>query len=105
MRPVRALRWLLIFLFYLAAELSSPLMLAPIEAFEGEAAEAVQRAGHHREMKVAVARQPRAAGGAVAVVGGPAPTSVPIRARTHAPAARKIPGAPASEPAPSPEDH
>ena len=105
MSPVRALRWLLIVLFYLAAELSSPLMFSPIEAFEGEAAVAVQRAGHHRETRGARAQPPREARGAVTLVGRPAPRSVQIRARTHDPAARKIPGTPVSEPAPSPEDH
>jgi hypothetical protein len=49
-------RWILVFLFYAAAELMSPAAAAPHEALDGEAEESIHIAGQRRILLPAVTR-------------------------------------------------
>ena len=101
---MKVLRWLLVFAFYVAADLSSPVMLAPLEAFDGEAEESIHRAGHRQSSLRAPARSRHVAATTSAALARHRPPRAEPRAETHDPAARKIP-APAADPASCPEDH
>ena len=101
---MKVLRWLLVFAFYVAADLSSPVMLAPLEAFDGEAEESIHRAGHRQNGLRAPARNRDMAATTSAALARRRPPRAAPRAETHDPAARKMP-APAADPASCPEDH
>ena len=101
---MKVLRWLLVFAFYVAADLSSPVMLAPLEAFDGEAEESIHRAGHRRNGLRAAARNGHLAATTSATLARRRPPRAAPRAETHDRAARKAP-APAADSASGPEDH
>jgi hypothetical protein len=104
MNAMSVLRWVLVFLFYLAADLSSPVMLTPLEAFDGEAEESIHRAGHRRNRLLAPNRHQPGAATTNAVLARPRPTPAAPRVEAFDGAARKVP-APAADSASSPEDH
>jgi hypothetical protein len=104
MSAMKMLRWLLVFAFWVAADLSSPVALAPLEAFDGEIEESIHRPGHRQNRFRAPARNRHVAATATAVLARRRPPVVENRAETHDRAARKVP-APAADCASCPEDH
>ena len=99
---MKVVRWLLVFAFYVAAELSSPIGLAPLEAFDGEIEESLHRAAFRRAARQAPARHEPSSIRPIQTVQRPRTTGP---ARTEAPdrAARKVPAS-ASDSPPDPED-
>ena len=100
---MKVLRWLLVFAFYVAADLSSPVMLAPLEAFDGEAEESIHRASHRQSGIRAPARNRHVAATTSAALVRCRPPRAEPRAETHDYAARKVPAA--ADSASCPEDH
>ncbi len=99
---MKTLRWVLVFAFYLAADLSSPVMLTPL--FDGEAEESIHRAGHRRDGLVVRVRDQSVAATTSTALARRAPTPTAPRAETHYSGVRKLP-APDPDSASSPEDH
>src|SRR5262245_55885243 len=101
---MKAVRWLFVFLFYVAAELVSPAAAAPLETLDGEAEESIHLAGQARRPRLGAARRapaaPRARPTAVRS-SRPAPI---LRATARSGPVQKLP-VPASESAAAPEDH
>jgi hypothetical protein len=102
---MRTVRWLLIGLLYAAAELASPLAIAPAEALEAEAEEAVQLAGRQRGGRLGAARRAPRLPRITPVALRPRPP-VSRRRATLDPAAlpRRAPALLAASP-PAPDDH
>jgi hypothetical protein len=99
MTPMNAVRWVLVVLLYVAAELSSPLMLTPLETFDGEAEESIHLVGRARAGRLAVARRKPVTGDARAALRRSRPR--PVSAVTRSPSTRKVPApVPESESAP-----
>ena len=99
---MKTLRWVLVFAFYLVADLSSPVMLTPL--FDGEVEESIHRAGHRRDGLVVRVRDQSVAATTSAALARRAPTPTAPRAETHYSGVRKLP-APDPDSASSPEDH
>jgi hypothetical protein len=102
MISMKAARWLLVFLFWVAADLSSPLGGVPQEALDGEAEEAVHLAGRTRAPQLAVARRPPATADAQAARRRSRPGPVVAAVAAHASPVRKVP---APVPESASEDH
>jgi hypothetical protein len=104
MRPVR---WLLVFLFYVAAELMSPAAAAPFEGLDGEAEESIHLSGQRRLPRLAVARRrPEAAVAHAAQVRSERLRAFRSMARARSNPLREArPPVADSASAPAPEDH
>jgi hypothetical protein len=102
MCAMKVVRWFLVFAFYVAAELCSPVGLTPVEAFDGEAEESLHRAAFRRAGRLAPARHEPSSIKPSQTVRRERTTSP---ARTEAPdrAVRKVPVS-ASDSPPDPED-
>ena len=98
---MKVVRWLLVMAFYLAADLSSPIGLTPLEAFDGEAEESLHRAAFRRAARLAPARHEPASIQRSAPVRRP-PTH-PARTEASDRVVRKVPAS-ASDSPPEPAD-
>ena len=99
---MKPLRFVLVFFFYVAAELMSPTAGSPVESLDREAEESVQLTGQRRVARLVAER--RAPAIAVASVRSATPRSDPHLARARGNPVRKVP-APAPESPSAPEDH
>jgi hypothetical protein len=102
MISMKAARWLLVFLFWVAADLSTPLAGLPLEALDGEAEEAIHLAGRARAPQLAAARRPPVTGEARDPRRRPRPGPAVGAVAAHARPVRKVP---APVPESAPEDH
>jgi hypothetical protein len=101
---MRPMRWIVVFCFYLAAELLSPVAAAPIQMVDGEAEESVQLAGQRRLARPVAERGSPAGAEVVAASRSAAPRSAPNLGRPRVNPVRKVP-APVPESSPAPEAH
>ena len=101
MCAMKVVRWLLLVAFYLAADLSSPIGLTPLEAFDGEAEESLHRAAFRRTARLAPARHEPASIERSAPV--QRPRSSPARTQAPDRVVRKVPAS-ASDSPPDPTD-
>jgi hypothetical protein len=95
-------RWLFVILFYVAADLASPLAGVSTEALDGEAEEAIQLAGRARVRRAAEPRRAPTGEETRARHQRPGPVPAVATVSVHAGPARKIPS---PVPEPAPEDH
>ena len=105
MAGMTVVRFILVFLFYVAAELMSPVAATAVEVMDGEA-ESSQHGGQRRLSRVAAAKDHAATERRDAALRAARRASAPAPARAPArgDAPRKVP-APVPESPPAPDDH
>ena len=104
MSEMKLLRWLFVFAFYFAVELSGPVALPHVEAFEGEGEESIHRTTHRRASRPMAARDGPVSATTAAVRDRLRQAFIAPREERYDGATRKTP-APASDSPATPDDH